>query len=170
MQTGLQWRKGTEGLRADGLLLGLWLGDALVCAEYWLLRGGDLAMSVLRGFFTRPLRLSVAAGFLAFAALAIGVHSRTTSARHNIAAIDEESILAAAALYRAEEGRWPARLEALVPNRLRHLRLDPWGRNYSIFRGEGGFAVVSAGADGEIGTNDDVVRVVSNNKSGLKGQ
>jgi len=50
------------------------------------------------------------------------------------------------------------------------LRADGLLLGLSIFRGEGGFAVVSAGADGEIGTNDDVVRVVSNNKSGLKGQ
>jgi hypothetical protein len=159
--TELQMRKSADGLLAEGLLIGLWVGDLLVSAEYWLLRGGTFALPALRALVTHPLRLALTAGVLLTAgSLRMGCFERVDEARATICArLDERAIVSAAELYKIETGRWPACLEDLAPRYLRELRTDPWGRNYSLYRGEGGFAVVSAGPDGENGTHDDVITI-----------
>ncbi len=154
--TELQVRK-ANGLMTEGLLLGLWVGNLLVATEYWLLRGGSFGLWALRALFTRPLRLAaLSCGALAAGSLALSIGAEAGS-KARWAKLDEEVILNAAELYRIEMGRWPARQEDLFPRYLKELRSDPWGRNYSLYRGDGGFAVVSAGPDGENGTNDDLV-------------
>ncbi len=158
----LQLRERRNGLAAEGLLLGLWVGDILVSTEYWLLRGAALGLRALRSLFMRPVRLTFAVGTVAAGALALGSRSQAASERVVYARLDETSIVNAASRYRMHTGRWPARLEILVPNYLKDLRSDPWGHNYSVYRGDGGFAVVSAGPDGDNGTNDDVVQIQSN--------
>jgi hypothetical protein len=157
MQTPqLQVRK-TNGLLAEGLLFGLWVGDLLVSTEYWLLRGGSFGLWALRALFTRPLRLAaLSCGALAAGSLALSVGAQTGS-KARCAMLDEQAIVSAAELYKIETGRWPARQEDLFPRYLGVLRKDPWYRNYSLYRGDGGFAVVSAGPDGENGTNDDLI-------------
>src|SRR5262244_2591347 len=108
----LQVRKPTNGLMAEGLLLGLWVGDVLVATEYWLLRGGELGLRMLR-LFTRPLRLAMACGALAAGALVLEAHTQADAAKIRRAKEDERIILNAAALYRAQTSRWPPRLEKL---------------------------------------------------------
>ncbi|HTO95418.1 MAG TPA: hypothetical protein VMK66_00125 [Myxococcales bacterium] len=49
-----------------------------------------------------------------------------------------------------------------LPQYLKDLHADPWGRNYALYRGEGGIAIVSAGPDRDLCSPDDVLHVVPN--------
>jgi type II secretion system (T2SS) protein G len=162
MQIELRQREEMRGPAADGLLLGLWIGEVLGAAEYWLLRGASAGLGLARQFFLRPLLLSTfivsgAVGFLSAHAFAEMSYTRARSAVLELKTIENGALL-----FRSEHARWPTRLEELVPRYLRALPADPWAHGYALFRGEGGMAIVSAGPDGELGTGDDVLRVVAN--------
>jgi hypothetical protein len=53
-------------------------------------------------------------------------------------------------VYKFERGEYPETLEAVSNT------LDPWGRSYIYKRAENTFIIMSAGADGEKGTKDDI--------------
>lgn len=58
--------------------------------------------------------------------------------------------------YRSRSGRWPARLEALVPRDLAALPVDPWGQAliYELKKG-GGYVLATLGADQAPGGSGD---------------
>ena len=140
---------------------GLWIEDVVYAAEYWLVAGAQAALSVFAWAKESPAAIAAAIGLAASAAVALGVHDSVAKARSMTAWLDLESLANGAKSYQERVGQFPVRLEQLVPNQVRALSVDPWGRNYASFRGPGGFAIVSAGPDGQLGTDDDLVQVVS---------
>jgi hypothetical protein len=89
-----------------------------------------------------------------------GVSRKLNSSKERSARLVGGTLMNLAELYRVETGSFPVRLEELVPRHMKELPADPWGRPYALYRGEGGIAIVSAGNDGELGTNDDLVTVL----------
>ncbi|HET7786677.1 MAG TPA: type II secretion system protein GspG [Myxococcales bacterium] len=162
MQIELRQREEMRGPAADGLLLGLWIGEVFGAAEYWLVRGVTAAVTTLERVARRPLLAGVASALVGVGILTLVPNRHLDAARAASSLMDEKAIANSAALFRSETAHWPARLEQLVPNYLKELRVDPWGHNYALFRGEGGLAIVSAGPDGEIGTPDDKQLIVDN--------
>ena len=93
---------------------------------------------------------------------------RTDDAKRRIARGDIEQITLACKLFRLDYGRWPSQpegLNALLRNPgstnwrgpyLERPARDPWGRPYRYFATSNAIDVVSPGADGRIGTEDDV--------------
>jgi hypothetical protein len=138
----------------------LWVEDLVFSAEYWCLRGAGSALSLLRWLRLRPI--AIVAGFLVLAgsAMAVNVYNKLSYSQRMSARLDIESIANGVELYRADAGQIPSRLEDLIPKYVRDLHSDPWGRNYVLYRGPGGAAVVSAGPDGALGTSDDLVRLI----------
>jgi hypothetical protein len=145
---------------AAGSYISLRIEDLVFSAEYWCLRAASSAFSIWGWLRVRPL--AIVAGFLVLAgsAMALNVHNIWCEAQRTAASLDLESIANTVARYRTETGQLPARLEDLAPKYLNGLRADPWGRNYVLYRGAGGAAVVSAGPDGALGTTDDLVRLI----------
>jgi hypothetical protein len=140
--------------------IGLWIGEVLTSAEYWLVRATSAGLGMLRVMRAHPVLAAMAVmagGGGAFATAMIRDDARIESIR--FARIDQRAIVDGASLYRLNQGAWPSRLEAMVPGELRELHADPWGHPYAYYRGEGGIAVVSAGPDGVLGTPDDLVTV-----------
>jgi tetratricopeptide (TPR) repeat protein len=65
--------------------------------------------------------------------------------------------------FHADQGRWPLRLDELVPAWLERLEEDPWGRQVRYERTGKGYRVSCLGADGRSGgSNDDQDVVVEN--------
>ncbi|MGZ6125611.1 MAG: type II secretion system protein GspG [Myxococcales bacterium] len=159
MQIVLQKRETTDGTLATGLLVGLWLGEVLATAEYWLLRAGSLGLGALSWVLRRPAVIVLAFVLACCGVVGAGALSRMKQARAMTAMLDIRCISSAAEIYRTETGQWPVTLEKMVPRFLKELHVDPWGHNYALYRGEGGIAIVSAGPDGELGTADDVFYV-----------
>lgn len=163
MQIVLQKRETTDGTLATGLLLGLWIGEVLATAEYWLLEAGSVGLGAVSWVLRRPVLVAsafVLAGGLGL--LGAKASAMVREGRVRSAIVDLKATSNAAALYRAETGHWPPTLEKLVPRYLKALHADPWGRHYAFYRGDGGIAVVSAGADGDLGSPDDVTYVTPN--------
>jgi hypothetical protein len=52
--------------------------------------------------------------------------------------------------------------EQMVPLYAKELPADPCGRPYAQYTGDGGYAVVFSGPDGQLGTADDIRIVVPN--------
>lgn len=168
MQIELRQREEMHGPAADGLLLGLWIGEVLGAAEYWVLRAASVGLGLARHFLLRPLLLSTFIVSGAAGLVTANVFAKLSDARARSAVLEAKTIENGALLFRSEHARWPARLEELVPRYLKDLHADPWGHPYAVFRGEGGMAIVSAGRDGELGTGDDVLRIVATPMSGLE--
>ena len=166
--TELQMRRSADGLLAESLMLSLWVGDVLLAAEYWLLQGARLGVATIATLFGRPLGLALMGATVFAGVLTLSARSNATWERARSASRDEAFILNAAVSYRGDAGRWPDRLEVLVPKYLREVRSDPWGRKYLVHQGPGGFAVVSSGPDREFGTADDLVAFAS--KKQLQGE
>ena len=58
--------------------------------------------------------------------------------------------------YRSRQGRWPDRLDALVPNDLEALPVDPWGQPLIYFKKKsGGYVLATFGADHAPGGRGD---------------
>jgi Type II secretion system (T2SS), protein G len=153
----LQLREDADGRMMEWLLLGMSVEEVLLSAGYWLVRGARLGLSVFYALVGNPVRLAFATGAVVAVLLSMGARDGGAYERLTSANLDEASIVKGATFYRADAGRWPDRLEPLVPKYLKEVRADPWGRKFVVHQGPGGFAIVSAGPDGEIGTNDDVV-------------
>ena len=77
---------------------------------------------------------------------------------------DVTNLADAVRMYRARNGEMPASLKVLTDkdrkgrSELESLPQDPWGNDYHLQRDIGGtdWGVVSAGADGKVGTADDI--------------
>jgi Type II secretion system (T2SS), protein G len=143
---------------AAGMWIGLWAGEVLMSAEYWLARGASFAFSTLRAYLRRPFLY----GSVALVAAAASFGSVTWDAQERggqtrTARLDTAGLMNGVDLYKMETGHFPARLEDLVPKYVRELHLDPWGKPYAFYQGSGGAAVVSAGPDGKLGTGDDIL-------------
>jgi hypothetical protein len=136
---------------ATGMWIGLWIGEVLVAAEYWLAR----AVQGLR----RPLLALACVSFGAAAAVSVQIARGFSCPSERFAQLDLKDLTNGVELYRAETGSLPTRLEDLVPKHIKELHADPWGHNYVLYRGPGGFALVSAGPDGALNTADDLVMV-----------
>jgi hypothetical protein len=138
--------------------IGLWLGEVIGSAEYWLLRGASVGLRMFGVVRAHPvlaaLTLITGAGS-SFAAAQL--HEERFYGMKRTATRDAKALINGIDGYRAEMRHLPARLEELLPNHVRDLHADPWGHSYAYYRGEGGYAVVSAGPDGILGTGDDVV-------------
>jgi hypothetical protein len=158
MQIILQERE-RNGTLTTGLLLGLWIGEVLATAEYWLLKSLSVGLRALSWLFRRPGLVASAAMLGCVGGLGLGVLASDRGGQPRTAIVDAKAISTAAKLYRLETGHWPATLEELVPRHLKDLRADPWGTNYALYRGDRGIAIVSAGLDREFGTGDDVIQV-----------
>jgi hypothetical protein len=159
MQLELRQREEMRGPAADGLLLGLWIGEVFGAIEYWLLRAASLAVDVTRRFLAKPVLVATLAASAMVGAFTARDFAGAGDARARRALLDLKAIQNGVLLFRTEHAAWPNRLEELVPRYLGDLHGDPWGHNYVLFRGEGGIAIVSAGGDGQLGTSDDVIVV-----------
>jgi hypothetical protein len=162
MHLVLHERKVTNDTLVKGLLLGLWAGEVLAAAEYWLLKAGSVGLGALSGLLRRPALIVLAAVVGYAGGVGAGMLAREKAARVRTALLDAKAISYGAEMYRVETGRWPSTLESLVPQYLKDLHADPWGRNYALYRGEGGIAIVSGGPDRDLGSPDDVLYVVPN--------
>jgi hypothetical protein len=146
---------------AAGMWIGLWAGEVISAGEYWLECAAALGRAMTRRFY-KPVLLGapLAVVFGVFAGLWGFTSHYDLKAR--CAGLDIKAIVNGGERYRIEVGRWPARLEDMVPGYLKELRSDPWGHPYAQYTGPGGYAVVSAGPDGQLGTADDIYSVVPN--------
>lgn len=81
--------------------------------------------------------------------------SAARSANIKNASLDVKAIASAIDVYRVKHGQLPDTLQELVPNEIRELRKDPWGRDYVYLRSGTDYEIKSAGADGQLGTSDD---------------
>lgn len=157
MQTVLQKRETTNGTLATGLLLGLWIAEVLAATEYWVLKTGTVTLTATTWLLRRWALIVVAVAVGVAGGVTSSVFVQRCDLRTKAAFRDVKAISDGTELYRLERGYWPATLEALVPRFIKELHVDPWGRNYAFYRGEGGIAVVSAGPDRELGTGDDLI-------------
>src|SRR5207302_9470377 len=120
---------------AAGMWIGLWIGEVITATHYWLARFG-------RRFVLAGSCLSLGA------AAALAYYSTTTwSATERIAAVELKALANSVQSYRMGTGRFPSRLEELVPKYLSTLSRDPWGKPYALYRGERGWANGSAGPE-----------------------
>ncbi len=138
----------------------LWVEDVVYAAQYWTVAGIRAAFNGFVKVKRHPGAIIAALVLATGSALALDVHNILVDAQCLTAQFDLGTIANSVERYQEQTGDLPVRLEQLVPNQLRDLHPDPWGRNYVSFRGPGGFAVVSAGRDGVLGTEDDIVRVI----------
>ena len=127
MQIQLRQREEMRGPAADGLLLGLWIGEVFGAAEYWLLRAASVGLRLSRQSFLRPLFLSTFIVSLAAGFLGARVFAQTSDARARMAALDLNAIENGALLFRSEHESWPSRLEELVPRHLKNLHAGSVG-------------------------------------------
>jgi hypothetical protein len=154
MQTiTLQTRERMEPAIATGMWIGLWIGEVLAAGRYWLTRA-------MRGL-GKPMLALTCICFAGAASLTFhGVRAFSGAVEmERFAQLDLKALTNGLDRYRGETGFLPARLEDLVPKYLKALHTDPWGHNYVLYRGPGGFALVSAGPDGALNTADDLVLV-----------
>jgi hypothetical protein len=63
-------------------------------------------------------------------------------------------------LFRKDNQRWPAGIDALIPRYMNEQPKDRWGRPFYLENRGGAMAVASAGPDGVFGTADDVIVAV----------
>lgn len=126
---------------------------------------GSLVFGVL-GFFTFGL-----AGIVAVVLGCVGLQEAQTAKNHQSEA-DSKSLFAALAMYKLNAGAYPATGQGLlalvekpegdpVPNRwvqiMHRIPRDPWGNRY-VYRlpDSGNPEIISKGADGMEGTQDDL--------------
>jgi general secretion pathway protein G len=143
---------------AAGMWIGLWAGEVIVAGEYWLARGTSFALDTALAYLKRPVlygSIALMAGLASFGSVAWAAQER--GMRTHTAQLDVAAIMNGVDLYKIEKGRWPARLEALVPQYMKEVHLDPWGQPYVFYQGAGGVAVVSTGPDKTLGTGDDIL-------------
>jgi len=151
MQTmQLQAKGRMEPAIAAGMWIGLWIGEALVSAQYWLTRALRRPLLVIA-----PVALG--AGLSLYALAATRCDSMV-----KVASLDLKAIQNGVDQYRYDTGAYPERLEDLVPRYLKELHHDPWGNNYVFYRGAGGAAVLSAGPDKQLGSSDDIIAISPN--------
>jgi len=102
-------------------------------------------------------------GLLATLVIA-NVGDNADRAREQVARTNATGIAHAVRAFRAREGRLPASLSALVQVDVRGRRdlealpRDPWGHEFLLIQDDvpPGWEVVSAGPDGDEGTEDDI--------------
>ena len=160
MRVQLQQREATDGSLATGMLVGLWIGETLAATEYWLLRASDMLTRAASWVLRRPAIIAFSCGVGLLGGMTANVGMLLRDNQVQTARLDLRALAESAQLYRHETGQWPTTLQMLVPGYVKELHADPWGNNYALYRGEGGIAIVSAGRDRELGTADDVVRVI----------
>jgi hypothetical protein len=152
-------RQHTPRAIAAGMWIGLWTGELIAAAEYWLARGATFGLAAAQMLFKQPVIIAGVFGLASLGALAYEVVQAKKDCSIHLARVNEAQIFEGAKSFRLREGNWPTQLETLVPGHLQELHADPWGRPYAYYRGEGGIAIVSAGPDGVLGTSDDVVTI-----------
>ncbi len=113
-----------------------------------------------------PRELVVAAlVVLGLAGAAVGVNVALASShagRERVMQLQGDLLMieGAADLFRRARGRWPASVDELVAQGLLAERpLDPWGEAYALQVSDAGCEALSGGADGALGTGDDISSV-----------
>jgi len=144
---------------AAGSYVSFWIEDLVYAAEFWMVRAARIGLDAFNWALRRPLMI-LAAGGIGLAGLSAANAALTCRDCNVFLARMEAGRLAdAAEQFRHEHGAAPNRIEDLVPRYAHATQSDPWGRSYVFLRGPGGLAVVSAGRDGLLGTQDDIVVV-----------
>jgi general secretion pathway protein G len=115
-----------------------------------------------RGFTLIEIMVVIAIIGLLAAMVATNASRHHEEAQVTRARADLKTLHEAALLYRMKHGRWPTLVELTERDQngwqsVSQTR-DPWQRDYLLRPGErpGDFTVLSLGADGQEGTDDDV--------------
>lgn len=96
---------------------------------------------------------------LAGAVVGVNVVSQPNQGRVRIAQLhaDMRAVESAAEVFRIARGRWPLSVDQLVEQEFLVERpLDPWGGSFELRVSGAGCEVLSGGADGVLGTGDDI--------------
>ena len=115
-----------------------------------------------RGFTLIEIMVVIVILGLLATMIATSVNQHHEDAQVTRARADLKTLHEAAVMYRMKHGRWPTMAELTERDQngwqAISTKSDPWQRDYLLRPGErpGDFTVLSLGADGQEGTDDDV--------------